>query len=289
MSTWVFTEGVLAPAAESQIAALDHGVTVGDGVFETCKVVDGTPFAFSRHLVRLRASAGVLGLTLPWGDSVIRSAAARAVGGALVDPANAASGVGRLRITVTGGPGPMGSDRADVPPTLIVAAGPGSPWPSTTDVATVPWVRNERSAIAGAKTTSYAENVVALAEAHRLGASEAILANTRDVLAEGTGSNVFLVVDGELCTPSLESGCLDGITRRLVIEELADAGTAVAERSDLTLDHLRTAPEAFLTSSTRDVHPIARVDGTLLHAVPGPLTTTALTAFAALQARTLDP
>jgi branched-chain amino acid aminotransferase len=154
----------------------------------------------------------------------------------------------------------------------------------TTDVATVPWTRNERSAVAGAKTTSYAENVVALDAAHRAGASEAILTNSQGALCEGTGSNLFLVVDGELCTPSLATGCLAGITRELVCEVVD-----VHERGDLTLDHLRSAAEGFLTSSTRDVHPIARVDGSPLAAAPGPLTQTAAEAFAALEARTLDP
>ncbi len=199
------------------MAALDHGVTVGDGVFETCKVVDGTPFAMTRHLQRLRRSADH------------RPAAAvgrRRAGGGLrrrhrrrsgIDPANASAGVGRLRITVTGGPGPLGSDRSDVPAHARDRRRTGEPLASATHVATVPWARNERSAVAGAKTTSYAENVVALAEAHRQGASEAILANTVGALAEGTGSNVFLVVDGELCTPSLATGCLAGITRALVL------------------------------------------------------------------------
>jgi len=284
MSTWVWTDGILAAAADARVGALDHGITVGDGIFETCKVVGHTPFALTRHLARLRRSARLIGLTLPWGDSLVRDACARAVGAALIDPANAEPGVTRLRITVTGGPGPLGSERAEVDPTLIVAAGSGAPWAATTEVATVAWTRNERSAVAGAKTTSYAENVVALAEAHRRDASEAILTNTRDHLCEGTGSNVFLAVDGVLCTPSLATGCLAGITRALVCESVD-----VVERDDLTLDHLAAASEAFLTSSTRDVHPIARVDGAPLGAAPGPLTEAAAAAFEAMQARNLDP
>ena len=283
-TTWVWVDGDLAPERDARVAALDHGVTVGDGAFETCKVVDGTPFALTRHLARLRRSAEVLALRLPWSDADLRAAAEATVAAAVGDPTNAGAGVGRLRITVTGGPGPLGSDRGDAPPTLIVAAGPGGPWPATTDVVTVPWARNERSAVAGAKTTSYAENVVALAEAHRRGASEAILANTTGALCEGTGSNVFLVVDGRLATPTLSTGCLAGITRELVCELLD-----VEERDDLGLDHLRQAEEAFLTSSTRDVHPIAHVDGRPLAAVPGTRTTEAVAALADLQARTLDP
>jgi branched-chain amino acid aminotransferase len=247
-------------------------------------VVDATAFAITRHLRRLRRSADAIALLLPWEDDDLLTACTATIAAANADPANAGLGVGRLRITATGGLGPLGSDRGEAPPTLIVAAGPSAPWPATTSVATVAWTRNERSAVAGAKTTSYAENVVALAEATRRGASEAILANTRDVLCEGTGSNVFLVVDGDLCTPALSTGCLAGITRELVCELVP-----VVERDDLTLDHLRHAPEAFLTSSTRDVHPIATVDGIALAAAPGPRTVAAADAFAALTARTLDP
>jgi branched-chain amino acid aminotransferase len=284
MSTWVWTDGGCVPADQARVAALDHGMTVGDGVFETAKVVDGTPFALTRHLARLHRSAEVIGLRLPWGDDRLRAVCQEAIAAATADPANAGVGVGRVRITVTGGPGPLGSDRSDVPPTLVVAAGPSAPWPPTTSVVTVPWVRNERSAVAGAKTTSYAENVVALAEAHRQGASEAVMANTVGALCEGTGSNVFVVVDGVLCTPSLATGCLGGITRALVCEVVD-----VAERDDLTLDGLRRAPEAFLTSSTRDVHPIAAVDGVALAHAPGPRTAAAARALAELEARTLDP
>ena len=82
----------------------------------------------------------------------------------------------------------------------------------------VPWVRNERSAVAGLKTTSYAENVVALAYAKERGAIEAVFANTRGELCEGTGSNVFVVRDGVVWTPPLDSGCLAGITRALAVE-----------------------------------------------------------------------
>jgi branched-chain amino acid aminotransferase len=284
MSTWVWVDGVVTAAGEARIGALDHGVTVGDGVFETAKVVDGTPFAMTRHLVRLRRSADLIGLRLPWSDDELIAASATTIAAAAEDPANASLGVGRIRLTVTGGPGPLGSDRSDVPPTLIVAAGPAGAWPPSAGVAIVDWIRNERSAVAGAKTTSYAENVVALAAAHRRGASEAILANSVGALCEGTGSNLFLEVGGELCTPSLSTGCLAGITRALVCEI-----GPVVERDDLTLDHLRDAGEAFLTSSTRDVQPIGEVDGVALPAVPGPLTAAAMDAFAALEAEGLDP
>jgi hypothetical protein len=105
---------------------------------------------------------------------------------------------GRLRVTVTAGPGSLGSDRSERQPTVIVAGGPPVAWPAVTDVVVVPWPRNERGALAGLKTISYAENVRALARAAAAGAGEAIFANTRGELCEGTGTNVFYVVEGEL-------------------------------------------------------------------------------------------
>ncbi|WP_063770897.1 aminotransferase class IV, partial [Streptacidiphilus neutrinimicus] len=208
MRIWV--NGALADAGEATVSVLDHGMTVGDGVFETVKAVDGRAFALRRHLDRLERSASGLGLPAPDRDEVARACAA-------VLEANPVE-LGRLRITYTGGVAPLGSDRGDAAATLIVAVGATPRRPDTAAVVTVPWTRNERGATTGLKTTSYAENVVALARAHQHGASEALLANTGGMLCEGTGSNVFVVLGGRLLTPPLSSGCLAGITRALVLE-----------------------------------------------------------------------
>jgi len=194
----------------------------------------------------------------------------------------------RLRVTVTGGPSPYGSDRGSAAPTVMVATGPMKPWPPTADVAIVPWTRNERAATAGLKTTSYADNVVALRKAHEIGAAEALFANTRGEVCEGTGSNVFYAFDGELVTPPLSAGCLAGVTRELVIEWLAEEGVPVREVA-LPMDTLRQTSEAFITSTTRDVMPIAHIDGVALPAAPGPLTRTACVVFERRAAETADP
>jgi branched-chain amino acid aminotransferase len=154
-------------------------------------------------------------------------------------------------------------------------------WSDSTSIATVPWVRNERSAISGAKTTSYAENVVALDYAHQRGASEAIFANTVGQLCEGTGSNVFVVVDGVVLTPTLGSGCLAGITRELVLE------WTDAREADVDLGVLQTADEIFLTSSTRDVHPVTLADDRELKA--GPVTAAIRETFRLKSSADLDP
>ena len=271
--TWV--SGRLVNTAEAAVSAFDHGLLTGDGVFETLRVYRGVPFAAGRHLDRLRRSAVGMALDLP-ADSALRSAMAEVVAGnGLVE--------GRLRITVTGGPAPLGSERGPSPPTVIVAGSAMAPWPETEAVVVVPWPRNHRGALAGLKTISYGENVVALAYARERGGGEAVFANLDGDLCEGSGTNVFAGIGGRLLTPPLSSGCLAGVTRDLLVE-LVD----VAEEQ-LPVRALAHADEAFLTSSTREVQPIASVDGQQLPLVPGPLTKGAAAAFAALVERDLDP
>jgi branched-chain amino acid aminotransferase len=275
----VWIDGRLVAAADAALSPFDHGFLVGDGVFETLQVVRGTPFALRRHLGRLRHSAAGLGLGLPYDD--------RALGRALraVAEAEGLTDRGRLRLTVTGGVGPLGSNRGATGPTVVIAGSPLPDWPPSTAVALVPWTRNERSAVAGLKTTSYAENVVALAHAHGRGASEAVFANTAGHLCEGTGSNVFVVLDGELVTPPLTSGCLAGVTRELVCELLGDR---VVQR-DVPVDELARVDSAFLTSSTRDVQAVHAIDGRALRVTGCHHTQAAATALADLMAQNLDP
>lgn len=270
----------LGDADALRISPLDHGLLVGDGVFETMRVYAGTPFAWTRHVERLQRSATGLGLPLPATAGLRDLADAVIEANGLIDA--------RLRITVTGGPAPLGSERADVEPTIVIAASALTPWPPTADVVTVPWTRNERAATAGLKTISYADNVRALAFAHEHGASEAIFGNTRDELCEATGSNVFIVRDGHLVTPPEDSGCLLGVTRALVLELARDLGLDPLEGA-VALGALANADEAFLTSTTREVQGIAHVDGVDLPLAPGPVTSTLAAAFTDLVARDLDP
>src|SRR5258706_15133613 len=136
----------------------------------------------------------------------------------------------------------------------------------------VPWTRNEGGALAGLKTISYAENVRALAYVEERGATEAIFANTKGNLCEATGSNVFLVLDGACCTPPLSAGCLNGVTRQLLIRLGGEIGIEIAER-DIPVGALLDANEAFVTSNLREVRPITPVDGQALPAAPRPITT----------------
>ena len=278
MIIWI--NGALMPLEDARVSPLDHGLVVGDGVFETLRVYGGMPFAWTRHLARLHASATGLGLAAPDPDE-LRVA---------VDAVLAANGLtaARVRITVTGGPAPPGSRRAPVPPTVFVIAFELDLPTGSAEVVIVPWTRNEGGALAGLKTISYAENVRALAYAEAHGAHEAIFANTRGNLCEATGSNVFLVLDGVCCTPPLAAGCLNGVTRTLLIERGRELGIEIEER-DVPVDALRHAEEAFVSSTVREVQAIATVDGIALPVAPGPITSRLAADFTELTAHDLDP
>jgi branched-chain amino acid aminotransferase len=274
MTVWM--NGALYADDDARVSVFDHGLVVGDGVFETIKVAKGVPFAMTRHLTRLRKSALGLGLPEPDLDRI-------RVGALAVIEASSRPALARLRVTVTAGLAPLSSERAGSPITVIVAiAELGTP-AAVVDVVTVPWPRNERGALSGLKTTSYGENVRALAYAAEHGGSEAIFGNTVGHLCEGTGTNVFVVSGGRLLTPPLSSGCLAGVTRALVIEWTG------AEEAELPLSALASADEAFLSGTTRDVQPIRAVDGIALPATRGPITRKAAEIFALRSAETTDP
>lgn len=273
----IWVDGRLVSPLEPSLRADDHAL-VGDGAFEAIRVIDGRPFALTRHLTRLERSLAPLGIDL---DLDAATAATRAL---MATPAAHRSRAW-LRITVTGGSAPMGTGGVGITPTMVAAVAPMAAWPATTDVVIAPWVRNERGPTTGLKTISYASNVIAYRFARARGADEAIFANTQGQLCEGSGSNVVLALDGRLVTPTLTAGCLPGVTRELLLEWLPDC----LEECDVPADELARTPEAFLTSTSRNVHPIAHVDGTRLTEAPGPLTRHAAEVWQRCEARDSDP
>jgi len=243
---WINDE--LVSIEDAKISVLDHGFTVADGVFETLLVTDGNVFALDRHLTRLAKSAAGLGISPPISSQISK-------GITQVLEKNQKIDFGRIRVTLTSGSGPLGSDRTASESTLVISLAEQPAWPESTTILLVPWTRNENSPLAGLKTTSYAENVYALAAAKEHGFSEAIFCDTSGRLCEGTGSNIFFVKDQIIITPSVESGLLRGITRDLVIESARDSGFTVIER-DVDPSELWQSDEVFITSSTRDIHPV---------------------------------
>jgi branched-chain amino acid aminotransferase len=259
---------------QATVAGMDHGLIVGDGVFETLKVTERGAFAVRRHLNRLSRSAAALQLPAP--DHMQISEAIESVLDGRGFP------LGKLRITYTGGRGPLGSEAAYGPPTLIAALAPAAAAPPLASIVTAPWTRNEHGALAGVKSVSYAENVRALGFAASHNATEAIFLNTAGHLCEGTGSNIFFVFAGTVLTPPLSSGPLAGITRELIMEWNS------VEECDLTLDEAKRADEVFITSSMRDVQGIERWDDRVF-SLARPVTKTYAATFAKRSSAHLDP
>ena len=284
MSGTMWLNGVLCNPQEARVSALDHGFTVGDGVFETLRVDTGVPFALTRHLVRLQYSLDrvrIDGVDL----QVVRDGVKSLLSVSSQD-------VTRLRITVTSGVGPQGLRRGAGPATVLITASHLAP-PTQCRVVRSAYRRNERSAITGVKSMSYGENAVIAAEAAAKGADEAVLANSQGHLCEGITTNVFMERHGEILTPPLASGCLAGITRGLALEWGTRAGlpVRVSAPGEMTLTMLDEVAEgrAFMavTSSARRVQNVAWLDGVPLGA--GPLLTRLAEVFVARATVESDP
>lgn len=269
---------VLQSPHEPAVGVLDHGLVVGDGVFETVAVEQGEPFALTRHLDRLVRSAEGLGIGTP-DVAGLRAGVAETMAGQELE-------FGRIRITVTSGVGPLGSPRGSGDLTHVVVTEPCERPPEVAGIVTVPWPRNERGALAGLKTTSYAENAKMIEVARAAGASEAVMPNTQGQLCEGTGSNIMYVLDGRLITPTLASGCLAGITRALALEWLR--AEMDVEEADAPIEVLQEADEVILVGTTRNLQAISQVDDRVLDA-PGPITRRAQEIWARRQAEHPDP
>ncbi len=267
MTTVVWHAGRIIKAGDPLIAPLNHGFTVGDGVYETLSVRHGQPFALTRHLARLREALVRTGLgTLR--DEVVREgiAAIMEAGGEQLT---------RLRITLTSGVGMPGLQRTAGPLTMTIVGSEGRR-PMTCSAIRVPWRRNEYSALVGVKTTSSGENAVMSAYATSRGADEAILGNTKGELCEAISANVFVQTNGEILTPPLASGCLPGVARGLALEWGVAAGIPVrlARPGELpyvpTLDRIASRAAAMAVSSaTRGLQQVTILDG--VDIVPGAL------------------
>jgi branched-chain amino acid aminotransferase len=267
----VWLDGQLVDEEAARVSAFDHGFLLGDGVFETLRVYAGEPFALDEHLARLRASARIMRIPVP--DDL--EAAAHEV-----LRANDL-GEARMRITLTSGGGPAGLARGAGSPAALIATLPLTPWPPVSRGIVSRFRRDEHSPLAGVKTTSLAQSVIALAEARDAGADEALVLNTAGNLCEATTANVFVVCDGVPSTPPLDSGCLAGITRAHVLE------LGAIEQS-LSREDLLGADEAFLTSSTRELQPLVAIDDRPVGTgEPGPVTLRLAQAYSDLVAERL--
>ncbi|WP_276962725.1 aminotransferase class IV [Ferrimicrobium acidiphilum] len=276
--TMVWIDGYLQEADNTGVPVFDHGLVCGDGAFETLVVVEGVAFAVRRHLDRLCRTARGMGLPEPDVEA-LRKGIGELIVRNRVDTA-------KIRITYTAGNSGLGSGRSRVvEPRAIIATEEIALEPATTALALAPWPRNERGVLAGLKTTSYAENVIALAWAIEQDADEVLFANTVGNLCEGSGSNIFLVRDGIIVTPPLSAGCLAGVTRDLVLEGVGATEEDVSSASLFD----SSVSEVFVTSTLRMVQGVSRIDQRTFDNSPGPVTMKVQQYFAQLMRERADP
>ena len=260
MSTVVSIDGKVLAPEQATVNVFDHGFLFGDSVYEVVRTRRGAPVTMDEHLARLEGSAERIYLRMPWG----RAAIAARVEEALKAAGNAESYV---RIVVTRGVGEISllPDSCRSPSLILIVKPLPVPAPSVArdglKVALAGRPRNDRRALdPSAKTGNYLNNLLALVEAHRAGCDDAVLLNPSGLLAEATTSNLFLVKGGRVRTPALSCGILAGITRDLLVREMARTGLPVEEGEYPAAD-LAAADEAFLTSTIRGVAPVTSVDG----------------------------
>lgn len=273
MQIAIDVNGRLGDAASASVPVLDRGFLFGEGVYETLRTYHGRPFLLDRHLARLRASAERIALVPPLDDTAF-TRRILATMAALDTP-----GERSIRLLLTRGAGALSYDLADCPPpTVVVIVRPHRETPPDVRARGIGIVqssimRNHPAALdPRIKSNNLLNNALAMQEALAAGASEALMRNHRGELAECAQSNFFLVRGGAALTPPLDAGLLEGVTRNFVFEVGESAGIPVREETLRPAD-LAAADELFVTSTTREVLAVTRVDQ---HAVgdgrPGPLT-----------------
>jgi branched-subunit amino acid aminotransferase/4-amino-4-deoxychorismate lyase len=260
--TRVWCNGRWIDSLDFGIAPTDRGLMHGLGLFETILGVDGRPVFAGLHLERLRHGCERLGWAVELGG--LEEIMVQLIAGN-----HLRDGRCRVRVAVTGGSGVLGDLRLGEDHLLWVTATLVAEPPAALPVNLAPFPRNERSPLAGFKCSSYAENLIALDQAARLGFEETLFLNTAGHVCEAATSNVFLVKNGEVLTPSLACGCLRGIIRGVVIHLAGELGIA-CRQTELSVDDLHAADEIFITSSIRGVMGVSRFGTRLMP--PGPVT-----------------
>ncbi|MEW6003599.1 MAG: aminotransferase class IV [Nitrospirota bacterium] len=256
---FIWLNGKIVPAKEAKISVFDHGFLYGDGVYETMRVYDGVVFMLDEHLRRLYRSASLIGLTIPVEIDLLRISIYETL------LANALKNA-FVRLTISRGEGPIGLDPELCPrPTFVIIAQELREYPKAFYEKGISLIipetrRNLKEAInPDIKSLNFLNNILAKIEAIKKDAYEVVMLNAFEKLTEGSISNLFFYKDDFLCTPSLESGILNGITRRVVIDLALREGLGVNE-GEFTKEDIYSATEVFITSTTLEVMPVSRVD-----------------------------
>ncbi len=283
MTAVVNVNGRISDANDARIPIFDHGFLYGEGIYETMRTYGGAPFLFDRHMTRLRRSAGLLRLDVPFSDAELF---ARVEETMAVLQTRGASGECYIRILLTRGVGDLTYEPSACPtPSLVVIVKPltlfaESTFTSGIAIASVSIRRNHTDALNPMiKSNNLINNALAMQEALRKGAVEALMENQAGEIVECSQSNFFVVKNNVVMTPPLSAGLLPGITREFVLEVAAKNGIVAKEARLLPAD-LAIVDEAFITGTTREVTPVVKIDDRQIGSGrPGPVTVKLLARF----------
>jgi branched-chain amino acid aminotransferase len=251
------------------LSAGQVGLLNGWGVFSTIRVYDGVMFAWERHWERMHTDAGRMRVPFPPDRDGLAQRLHRLIEANRAFNATLRVAVIRNRGGLFEGPGPM--REFDV----VAFTADVNPWGDSVKLGLIPNARHAASEFAGTKNLSWSENLAWYERAHEQGLDEVVLLNERGEVAECTSANIFAAVltaqGAEVWTPPLASGCLPGVTRALLLEELRVPGLRVGEKTLLPAD-LESASEVFITSTTRELLPVVSIEGLNIRAGgrPGP-------------------
>jgi branched-chain amino acid aminotransferase len=269
----VYVNGAIRPAAQAVVPVYDHGFLFGEGVYETLRTYRRVPFLYDRHVRRLRASAGYIHLDVPYSDDELR--------GWIDQTVQAAGDLGEayIRILHTRGVGELTYDLTATPtPSLVIIVKPLEEPPARVfeqgiKISLVSVLRNHPGSVNPIiKSNNLLNNALAMQEANRTGAEEALMCNYRGELSECSQSNFFLVRGGVALTPTSHAGLLEGVTRAFLFDVGRDLGIEVRDET-LSPADLETADEVFITSTTRELSPVTRIDERVIGTGrPGPVT-----------------
>ncbi len=279
MSPKIYISGKLYDKADAKISVFDHGLLYGDGVFEGIRAYSGRVFRLEQHVDRLYASARAIHLEIPMAKEAMASAITETLATNKLTDAY-------IRVVVTRGAGSLGLDpRRTTDPQVIIITDLISLYPEELyehglKIITAATIRSHPNTVnPRVKSLNYLNNILAKIEGTNAGCLEALMLNHKGDVAECTGDNIFLIRSGEIHTPSIDSGILEGITREAVIELARGAGLTVVERTMDRYD-VYTADECFLTGTAAELIPVVECDGRPIgDGKPGPITRDLLQRF----------
>lgn len=260
MHRFVLHNDEIREAAERILAPGQVGLLAGWGVFSTLRVHRGVLFAYERHFERMQRDAAALRVPFPEDPEYIRRRLHR-----LIEANDAREAT--LRVAVVRNLGGPWQGPVERPFDLIGLTADLTDWGESVRLAVQPQARHAACPLAGVKMLSWALNLTWLEQAQERGYDEVILLNERGEVSECTSANIFISLGDRVLTPPLSSGCLPGVTRALLLEEIRAPGITVEERT-LTLEDLAAADEVFITSSTRDLLPVREVEGITVRREP---------------------